>query len=107
MAMRTPVNSNHICLDERGVAYIGDSRLKVIHIVMDKLAHDSTPEEYVEQHPGVVTLAEVHAALSYYYDHQAEFDEEIRKSEEEYKRLLAERGESPTLKKARALGLRP
>jgi len=107
MATRTPVNSNHICLDERGVAYVGDSRLKVIHVVMDKLAHGSTPEEYVEQHPDVITVAEAYAAMAYYYDHKAEFDEQIEAEHQEYLALRAQAGESPTLKKARTLGLRP
>ena len=104
MGVRTPVQSNHICVDERGVAYIGDTRLKVMHIVMDKMAHGSTPEEYVEQHPGVATLAEVHAALAYYYDHQAELDQMVRREHEEYERLRAAAGPSPFQKRMRAEG---
>jgi len=107
MATRTPVNSNHICLDERGVAYVGNTRFKVMHVVMDRVGNNLTPEQIVENYPGALTLAEVHAALAYYYDHQAEIDEAIRRSTEEYDRLIAQRGESSTLKKARAMGLRP
>ncbi len=36
-----------------------------------------TPDEMVKQFPPL-TLAQIHAALSYYYDHQAEIDAEIR-----------------------------
>ena len=51
-------------------------RLRVAQIVMDHLAHGWSAEEIVRQHP-YLTLAEAHAALGYYFDHQAELDAEI------------------------------
>jgi uncharacterized protein (DUF433 family) len=106
MATRTPVNSNHICVDERGVAWIAGTQIKVIEVALDLVAYAWSAEAIHIQHPHL-SLAQIHAALSYYYDHQAEFDAEIQRQAEEYDRLLAARGESPTLKKARALGLGP
>ena len=41
-----------------------------------------SPEEIVHHLPHL-TLAQVHDALSYYYDHQEEIDEEIRLNENE------------------------
>ncbi len=35
-----------------------------------------SPDEIVSGHPGI-TLSDVHAALSYYYDHQAEIRSDI------------------------------
>ena len=67
----------HIEIDERGVAWIDDTKVKVIEVAIDKLAHGSSPEEMHFQYPHL-SLAQIHAALAYYYDHQAEMDAEIR-----------------------------
>lgn len=68
----------HIKLDENGVAWIDDSNIKVIEVVLDKLAYCSTPEEMHSQYPHL-SMAQIHAALAYYYDHQTELDAEIEK----------------------------
>ena len=56
----------HIHLDGRGVAWIDDTNVKVIEVVLDKLAHGWSPEEIHFQHPGL-SLAQIYGALSYYY----------------------------------------
>ena len=40
-----------------------------------------TPDEIVQAHPHLI-LAQVHDALSYYYDHAEEILSDIRKSEQ-------------------------
>ena len=40
-----------------------------------------TPDEIVNAHPHL-TLAQIHDALSYYYDHAEEINHEIRESNE-------------------------
>lgn len=72
----TAVASTMIELDERGVAWIVGTRVKVIEVATDKLAHGSSPEEMHFQYPHL-SLAQIHAALAYYYQHQATFDAEI------------------------------
>lgn len=39
------------------------------------------PEEIVHAFPGI-TLAEVHAALAYYFDHRAEIEADLRHEQE-------------------------
>lgn len=70
------VSTSHIEIDEKGVAWIDDTNVKVIEIVIDKLAHGSSPEEIHFQYPHL-SLAQIHAALAYYYDHQTEIEAEI------------------------------
>jgi uncharacterized protein (DUF433 family) len=64
-------------------------RVRVAQIVMDYLAYGWSPDEMCRQHP-YLTLAEAHAAMAYYYDHQEEIDAEIRaewqQAEEENRR---------------------
>jgi hypothetical protein len=51
-------------------------RTRVAMIVTDYLAYGWSPDEICRQHP-YLKLAEVHAAMAYYYDHQQEIDGEI------------------------------
>lgn len=97
---------NHIHLDDRGVAWIDDTNTKVIEVVLDKLAYGFSPEEIHFQHPHL-SLAQIHAALSFYYDHQAELDAEIDRQEKEVEEMAAKAGESPFRKRMRAEGKLP
>ena len=96
----------HIRLDPRGVAWIDESNTKVIEVALDQIAHGWSPEEIHFQHPHL-SLGQIHAALGYYYDHQAEMDAEIQRSQARIAELRREAGESPIRKKLRALGRLP
>jgi uncharacterized protein (DUF433 family) len=50
----------------------------VIEVVLDHLAYGWSPEEIHFQHTHL-SLAQIHAALSYYHDHQTELDAEIQR----------------------------
>jgi uncharacterized protein (DUF433 family) len=52
-------------------------RIRVAQIVMDYFAHGWSPDEMCRHYPHL-SLAEIHAAMMYYYDHQAEIDAEIQ-----------------------------
>ena len=72
------VTTTHINLDEKGVAWRDDTNVKVIEVGTDKLAYKASPEEIHAQYPHL-SLGQIHAALAYYYDHQAELDEEVQR----------------------------
>lgn len=101
-----PVPTAHIYLDERGVAWIDDSNVKVIEVVLDKLAYGWSPEEIHFQHPSL-SLAQIHAALSYYYDHQQAFDTAIERQCQEVEVMAAQAYDTPFRKRLRALGKLP
>jgi uncharacterized protein (DUF433 family) len=96
----------HIYLDERGVAWIDDTNVKVVEVVLDKRAYGWSPEEIHEQHPGL-SLAQVHAALSYYYDNQHTIDAYIEQQRKWVESLAAQAGDSPVRQRLRALGKLP
>jgi uncharacterized protein (DUF433 family) len=100
------VEHNHIVVDDSGVAWIDDSNVKVIEIVLDKLAHGSNPEEMHLQYPHL-SVAQIYAALTYYHDHKAELDSQIARDREEIAALRSAAGETPGRKKLRDLGHRP
>jgi len=72
----TTVAITHIELDGQAVAWISGTRTKVLELIVDKIAHGSTPEEMSLQYPHL-TLGQIHAALAYYYDHRDELDRQI------------------------------
>jgi uncharacterized protein (DUF433 family) len=63
----------YILYDERGVPWLKNTNTKVIEVVLDHLAHGWSVEEIHFQHPHL-SLAQIHAAFVYYYEHQAEMD---------------------------------
>src|SRR5438132_4536306 len=97
------VVSTLIELDERGVAWITGTQVKVIEVATDKLAHGSSPEELHFQYPHL-SLAQIHAAFAYYYDHQMELDAEIQRRWQEVNALASQEGESPLRTRLRLLG---
>jgi uncharacterized protein (DUF433 family) len=103
MATPATVKSAHIKLDERGVAWIDDTNTKVIEVAQDMIAHGWSPEEIHFQHSHL-SLAQIHAALGYYYDHKAEFDAAIQDSLLRVSELRDQAAESPLRKRLRELG---
>jgi uncharacterized protein (DUF433 family) len=53
-------------------------RIRVAQIAMDYLAHGWSPDEMCRQHPQLQP-AEIHSAMAYYFDHQADVEDEIRR----------------------------
>jgi uncharacterized protein (DUF433 family) len=89
--MITATPSTHVSLDKSGVAWIDGTNVKVVEVIAEHLAYGHSPEEIHLQHPHL-SLAQVHAAFAYYYDHQAELDAEL---ERRYHGAEALREEAP------------
>ncbi len=95
----------YISLDERGVAYIDGTRIKVQQIVRDKVEQGRTPEA-IQAAYAHLTLAQIYAALTYYYDHQNEVDAQIAASDAYAEQMQAAAGESPFARRMKAEGVR-
>ena len=98
--------TNHIRFDDQGRAWVDDTRIKVIEIALDHVAYGWSADEIQRQHSHL-TLAQVHAALAFYYDHQTEFDKAIAESLSRAEKLAAQNSDSPGRRRLRALGLIP
>jgi uncharacterized protein (DUF433 family) len=85
-----------------GHARIRGTGFKVRILVEEYLA-GATPSELLEGHPQL-SLSKIHAALSYYYDHKQEIDDEIAELNRFVKELRAQQGESLLAKKLREMG---
>ncbi len=106
---KTATPMPHIWLDERGRAWIDDTNVKVIEVVLDKLGPEGwTPDQIYEGHDRYLSLAQIHAAFTYYYDHQAEFDAEIERQHREVDELRTKSLiNDPIRAKLRAMGKIP
>ena len=80
--------ATQIEIDSRGVAWIGGTKVKVIEVVLDKLTQGWSPEEIHFQHPGL-SLAQIHAAPTFYYENQAALDAQIHDWIDEEAQLLS------------------
>jgi uncharacterized protein (DUF433 family) len=97
----------HILLDEQGRAWIDDTNVKVIEVVLDKVGYGWGADEIYEGYDRHLSLAQIHAAFTWYYDHQAEFDAEIERQGKMIDALRAQTLDSPGRQKLRALGKIP
>ena len=79
----------YIQRDERGVAWIGETNTKVVEVAAEHTGYGWEAEEIHAAHPHLA-LAQIHAALSFYYDHKSELDEQMRRQMANYERLRSE-----------------
>jgi uncharacterized protein (DUF433 family) len=79
----------YISLDERGVAYINGTSMKVAHIAIDAERWGMTPQQ-IQENYSRLTLDQIDAALAYYHNHRDDIEAQISQENEEYERLLAE-----------------
>jgi uncharacterized protein (DUF433 family) len=97
-AARRPITESLLEMDEQGRAWIKGANTKVIEVALDWIAYRWDAETMHREHPHL-SLAQIHAALSYYFAHQTEMDAEIERSRREAEALLVEIGESPLREK--------
>src|SRR5262249_39598153 len=95
--------STLIELDDRGVAWISSTKTKVIEVALDKIAYGWSPEEIHFQH-NYLSLAQIHAALAYYYQHQPELDAQIKQQAGRVKEWAEAAKDSPGRERLRRLG---
>lgn len=96
----------HIEMNRDGVAIVSGTTTKVVEIVQDHLAHHWHAEDIHRQYPHL-SLAQIHAALTYFYDHQPEMEQEI---EDRWRRAMdikAKRADNTIRDKLRQMGHLP
>jgi uncharacterized protein (DUF433 family) len=76
-----------------GEPHILGHRIKVRHVAVWHERHGMSPAEIVRDYP-TITLAQVHAALAYYYDHRDEIERAIAEADEFVEELKAKQGPS-------------
>lgn len=83
----------HVRCADDGTAMIEGTQTKVVEIVLDRLVHHWDADEIQRQHPDL-SLAQIHAALGYYHDHEEELNRVIEERLRREERILRELGDS-------------
>ncbi len=81
---------------------IAGTTMKVVELVMAQRAHGWSPAELHFQFPHV-SMSKVHAALAYYWDHQAELDADVKRRSRYVEQVRQAAGETPVTARLRAL----
>lgn len=68
----------HVSIDEQGVPFISGTTVKVVELIVEKMAYGWSPEEIHFQHP-YLTLGQIYSALAYYSDHAEELNADIER----------------------------
>jgi uncharacterized protein (DUF433 family) len=81
-----------------GKPCIAGTRIRVwdIYVLHDRLG--KTPDEILAEHPEL-SLADVHAALAYYFDHQSQIDAEMKAADDFIEQMKALTGPGPLAEK--------
>lgn len=104
--MAVTVAYPHIEHNEDGVPFVAGTKTKVKQVALDHIAYRWTAEDIHRNHP-YLNLAQIHSALAYYYDHQAEIDQAIEDGLRKVEEIKASLGESPLRLKLKAHGAIP
>ena len=94
----------HIALNEDSVPFIAGTTMKVIELVLERMAYGWSPEELHFQHP-YLTLGQIHSALAYYWDHQEELDRDIERRLQHVQEVQRATPPSPLDARLKATGL--
>ncbi len=94
----------HIVLDENNVPMIAGTTMKVIELVLDRIAYGWSPEELHFQHP-YLTMGQIYSALAYYADHQEELDADIQRRLEFVDQMQRTLTPPPLVERLRTKGL--
>jgi uncharacterized protein (DUF433 family) len=94
----------HIDFTPAGVPFIEGTQTKVEEIVLDHIAWNWDAELIHRHHPHL-SLAQIHSAFAYYYDHQAQLDASIEAGLKQVAQIQAGLGESPARLKLKARGV--
>ena len=84
-----------------GKPVIAGTRVRVWDIYVHHERLGKSPDEIVRAYPHI-TLADVHAALAYYWDHNAEIDQQMKDADEFVARLKDTNEASPLARKLAA-----
>jgi uncharacterized protein (DUF433 family) len=100
-----PSGTAHIYLDDRGRGWIDSTNVRVDQIVGDVIGPEKmTPERIIQEYPHAgLTLAQIHAALAWYYDHKAEMDEQSARELAMVEEGRARQRDTPLVQRALAM----
>ena len=94
----------HVMINQDNVPIIAGTKTKVVELVTEHYAYGWSPEEMHRQHP-YLSLAQIHSAMAYYWEHQEEIDKDMFRRFEYSEQMRKKAGPSPIVARLKAQGL--
>jgi uncharacterized protein (DUF433 family) len=94
----------HIVLNDDNIPMIVGTTMKVVELVLDRIAYGWSPEELHFQHP-YLTMGQIYSALAYYADHQEDLDQDIQRRLEFVDQIQRTMDIPPLINRLKAKGL--
>jgi uncharacterized protein (DUF433 family) len=92
----------YVAINENGIPIIKPTKTKIEYIISERRAYKWGPQMQQEQHPYLV-LSQIHSALSYYFDHKKEIEDDIKRRNEFVEEMRRKMGPSPLAEKIKAM----
>ncbi len=94
----------HVVVDEKDVPIVAGTNMKIIELVLEKMAYGWSPEELHFQHP-YLSLGQIYSALAYYWDHKEALDLDIEERLKLANQIQKETGRTPLEDRLKSKGL--
>jgi len=92
----------YVVIDERGIPLIKPTTMKIELLVKERRMFGFGVKRQQEGHP-YLTIAQIHSALSYYFDYKKEIDAQIKYWDDFVEKMRQEMGPSPLAEKIKAI----
>jgi uncharacterized protein (DUF433 family) len=102
--MLTETRYEHIILNDARVPIIAGTTMKVVELVLARMAYGWSAEELSGQFPHL-TLGQIHSALAYYWDHREALDADIEARVRKADHIRGSLPEPSLVKRLRGKGL--
>jgi uncharacterized protein (DUF433 family) len=101
--MITTTEYKHIQLNDHSQAIIEGSTMKVTELIVSRIAYGWSAEEMHFQYP-YLSMSQIHAALSYYWDNKTAMDAAIAADLQSAEEMGIKAGETPFVARLKSLG---
>jgi len=102
MEMKSVDGYKYVTIDEGDILLIKPTTMKIEELINERRAFGFGVKRQQEGHP-YLTIAQIHSALSYYFDHKKEIDAEIKYWDDFVEKMRKEAGPSPLAEKIKAI----
>ena len=92
----------YVAIDEEGIPIIKPTTMKIEELINERRMFGFGVKRQQEGHP-YLTIAQIHSALSYYFDHKKEIDAQIKYWSDLVDKMRKEAGPSPLAEKIKAI----
>jgi uncharacterized protein (DUF433 family) len=100
--MKSVDGYKYVAIDERGIPLIKPTTMKIIELISERRAYKWGAKKQQEEHPYLI-LSQVHSALSYYFDHKREIENDIKRRNEFVEEMRKKMGPSLLAERIKAI----